>query len=61
MFYPPATFPSQLLRKRGIIVRFFGSQGGDLNNYIRISAGKPEQITKVLEALQAIAAEAGLE
>ncbi|EGD72613.1 hypothetical protein PTSG_04348 [Salpingoeca rosetta] len=42
------------LRKRGIIIRFFGSQGGNLNNFIRISAGKPEHTDAVLAALKAI-------
>jgi hypothetical protein len=42
----------QSLRKRGIIIRYFGSQGGDLHNYIRISAGKPEHTDAVLAALK---------
>lgn len=39
------------LRAKGIIIRFFGAQGGDLSNYIRISAGKPADTDKVLAAL----------
>ena len=44
----------QALRKKGIIIRFFGSQGGDLNNFIRISAGKPEHTDAVMAALAQI-------
>eukprot|EP00048_Salpingoeca_helianthica_P016283 m.231466 g.231466 ORF g.231466 m.231466 type:complete len:364 (+) comp18370_c0_seq1:22-1113(+) len=42
------------LRRRGIIIRYFGSQGGNLQNYIRISSGKPEQIDAVIRALSEI-------
>lgn len=42
----------QGLRRRGIIIRYFGTQGGDLQNYIRISAGKPEHTDAVIAALE---------
>lgn len=45
------------LRAAGVIIRFFGSQGGDLSNYIRISAGKPEDTDRVMRTLKAIGAE----
>ena len=55
------------LRKRGIIIRFFGQQGlraslhnrldrrtgGNLQNYIRISVGRPQDTDRVIEVLQA--------
>jgi histidinol-phosphate aminotransferase len=40
------------LEKRGILVRYYNTPL--LHNYIRISAGKPEQTDKVLQALQEI-------
>lgn len=40
------------LEKRGILVRYYNT--ALLRNYIRISAGKPEQTDKVLQALQEI-------
>lgn len=42
------------LRRQGIIIRYFGSQGGQLQNYIRISAGKPEQMARCVVALMAV-------
>eukprot|EP00730_Choanoeca_flexa_P017499 TRINITY_DN843_c0_g1_i1.p1 TRINITY_DN843_c0_g1~~TRINITY_DN843_c0_g1_i1.p1 ORF type:complete len:373 (+),score=100.27 TRINITY_DN843_c0_g1_i1:84-1202(+) len=50
----PAKQLYDALRKRGIIIRFFGSQGGDLHNYVRISAGKPSDTDAVLNALKEI-------
>lgn len=41
----------QSLRASGVIIRYFGKQGGDLSNYIRISAGKPEDTDRVLSTL----------
>eukprot|EP00054_Salpingoeca_dolichothecata_P024329 m.165543 g.165543 ORF g.165543 m.165543 type:complete len:607 (-) comp24977_c0_seq13:158-1978(-) len=49
-----ATAVYQALRKRGIIIRYFGAQGGNLHNYIRISSGRPEDITRVISALQEV-------
>lgn len=45
------------LRAAGVIIRYFGSQGGDLSNYIRISAGKPEDTDRVMRTLKSIGAE----
>lgn len=53
---PSASDVYQALRKQGIIVRFFGSQGGQLHSYIRISSGKPADIDAVLQALRDIGA-----
>jgi len=53
----PAVDVYQELRKRGVIIRFFGSQGGDLSNYIRISAGKPSDTDRVLDTLKEIGKE----
>jgi histidinol-phosphate aminotransferase len=36
------------LRKRGVLVRYFGTQGGQLQNNIRISAGRPMDIDRLL-------------
>ena len=44
----------QNLRNEGVIIRYFGSQGGDLSNYIRISAGKPEDTDRVIDTLKDI-------
>jgi hypothetical protein len=44
----------QALRCKGILVRFFGSQGGALERYIRFSAGKPEHTDRVIEALNSM-------
>ena len=44
----------QFLRKRGILVRYFGSQGGALESYFRISAGKPEHTQQLFAALRAL-------
>lgn len=44
------------LRRRGIIIRYFGSQGGNLQNYIRISAGTAAQIDAIIAALKDIGA-----
>ena len=41
------------LRKKGILIRYFGQQGGDiLQNYIRISAGRPQDTDKLLAVLR---------
>jgi histidinol-phosphate aminotransferase len=40
------------LEKRGILVRYYNTQL--LQNYIRISAGKPEQTDKIIQALKEI-------
>jgi histidinol-phosphate aminotransferase len=42
------------LRRRGILVRYFGSQGGPLQNFFRVSAGRPEHTDAFLAALRAI-------
>eukprot|EP00039_Didymoeca_costata_P028177 m.20251 g.20251 ORF g.20251 m.20251 type:complete len:603 (-) comp6786_c0_seq2:959-2767(-) len=42
------------LRRAGIIIRYFGSQGGDLSSFIRISAGKPSDTDAVLSELKKI-------
>jgi len=39
------------LRQRGIIIRYFGSQGGALYNYIRISSSLPWHTEKIIHAL----------
>ena len=39
------------LRKAGVLVRYFGVQGGALSNYIRISAGRPSDIKKLQDSL----------
>ena len=39
------------LRKNGVLVRYFGTQGGQLQNNIRISAGRPSDTEKLLAAL----------
>jgi histidinol-phosphate aminotransferase len=44
----------QHLRKRGILVRYFGSQGGALENYFRVSAGRPEHTDRVVSALRSL-------
>lgn len=40
------------LRKNGVLVRFFGTQGGQLENNIRISAGRPSDTEKLIAALK---------
>jgi len=40
------------LRAKGVLIRFFGSQGGDLHKYIRISAGRPSDIDRLMEVLR---------
>ena len=40
------------LEKQGILVRYYNTPL--LRNYIRISAGKPEQTDKIIQALQEI-------
>ena len=47
------------LRKKGVLVRFFGSQGGDLNKYIRISAGRESDIDRLMEVLAEMKAQEG--
>lgn len=42
---------AQGLRKRGILIRYFGSQGGALQNYIRISSSLPWHTDRVIHAL----------
>jgi HAD superfamily hydrolase (TIGR01548 family) len=44
----------QALREAGVIIRFFGKQGGDLSNYIRISAGRPTDTDRVMSTLKTI-------
>jgi histidinol-phosphate/aromatic aminotransferase/cobyric acid decarboxylase-like protein len=39
------------LRQRGILIRYFGSQGGALQNYIRISSSLPWHTDRVIHAL----------
>ena len=43
------------LRRRGVLVRYYDRP--DLANYIRISAGRPEDTDRLLEALRALEAE----
>ncbi len=43
------------LRRRGVLVRYYDRP--DLQNYIRISAGRPEDTDRLLEALRAVEAE----
>jgi histidinol-phosphate aminotransferase len=43
------------LRRRGVLVRFYDRP--DLANYIRISAGRPEDTDRLLEALREVEAE----
>ena len=43
------------LRKRGVLVRYYDRP--DLQNYIRISAGRPEDTDRLIEALSAVEAE----
>ena len=45
------------LRKAGVLVRYFGVQGGALSNYIRISAGRPSDIKKLQDSLRIIDSE----
>lgn len=45
------------LRRKGILVRYFGTQGGQLQNNIRISAGRPDDTDKLFGALDAFLAE----
>eukprot|EP00041_Stephanoeca_diplocostata_P033280 m.1095861 g.1095861 ORF g.1095861 m.1095861 type:complete len:444 (-) comp24305_c0_seq9:2598-3929(-) len=45
------------LRRKGVLIRYFGTQGGDLSNYIRISAGKPEHTDCVIDTVKAIGRE----
>ena len=40
------------LRAKGVLVRFFGSQGGDLHKYIRISAGRPSDTDRLMTVLR---------
>jgi len=40
------------LRYKGVLVRYFGTQGGQLQNNIRISAGRPEDTQRLLAALK---------
>jgi len=44
---------STFLRHQGVLVRYFGTQGGALENNIRISAGRPQDIDRCLAALEA--------
>lgn len=43
---------TEMLKSRGIIIRYYNSP--DLSNYIRISAGKPEQTDRLIEELKKI-------
>jgi len=43
------------LRRRGVLVRYYDRP--DLENYIRISAGRPEDTERLIEALRAVEAE----
>jgi histidinol-phosphate aminotransferase len=47
-----AKFLQDELEKRGILVRYYNTPL--LRNYIRISAGKPEQTDKIIQALEEI-------
>ena len=47
-----AKFFQDELEKQGILVRYYNTPL--LQNYIRISVGKPEQTDKIMEALQGI-------
>jgi len=40
------------LRKRGVLVRYFGTQGGQLQSNLRISAGRPQDTEKLITALK---------
>jgi len=40
------------LRSKGVLVRYFGTQGGQLQNNIRISAGRPEDTARLFAALK---------
>lgn len=51
----PAAGVAAALRQRGVLVRYY--QRPDLENYIRISAGRPEDTDRLVAALQAIAKE----
>ena len=51
----PAPGVAAALRQRGVLVRYY--QRPDLENYIRISAGRPEDTDRLVAALQAIAKE----
>eukprot|EP00013_Stygamoeba_regulata_P022970 CAMPEP_0177645266 /NCGR_PEP_ID=MMETSP0447-20121125/9158_1 /TAXON_ID=0 /ORGANISM="Stygamoeba regulata, Strain BSH-02190019" /LENGTH=618 /DNA_ID=CAMNT_0019147739 /DNA_START=912 /DNA_END=2768 /DNA_ORIENTATION=- len=42
----------QQFRERGILIRYFGKQGGDLENYIRISAARPCDTARIADALR---------
>jgi len=40
------------LRKKGVLVRYFGTQGGQLQSNLRISAGRPQDTEKLINALK---------
>ena len=44
----------QHLRRRGILVRYFGAQGGALECYFRVSAGRPQHTRLLLAALRSL-------
>ena len=48
----PASMIADFLRRRGIVIRYFGKQGGQLENFIRISSGKPAEIDRLLAVLK---------
>jgi len=48
---------STFLRKNGVLVRYFGTQGGQLQNNIRISAGRPSDTEKLFAVLNKYEAE----
>ena len=41
------------LRKKGVLVRYFGTQGGQLQSNLRISAGRPKDTQRLIAALKA--------
>ena len=43
---------AEALLERGVMIRYFGSQGGDLSGYIRISAGRKRDGDVLLKALE---------
>lgn len=44
----------QYARRNGVLIRYFGTQGGALTNYFRISAGKPEHTDRLIAALRSL-------
>ncbi|KAJ1487307.1 pyridoxal phosphate-dependent transferase [Baffinella frigidus] len=54
---PYPTHSNFVLCEVGILIRYFGTQGGQLQNNIRISAGRPQDTVRLIAALEAFAAE----